>query len=89
MAARTRLVLDHGGIADLLRSPGVVADLADRAQRMADAAQSAAGEYPYVVAKSDDTQPRARSAVVVLGARGTSARSSATTLLLSCLDSAR
>lgn len=36
---RTRVVLDHGGMAELLKSSGVRADLTERAERVLSAAQ--------------------------------------------------
>lgn len=90
MASRVRVVLNRRGIADLLQSPGIQDDLRSRAERMAEAAQATSGgPYPLVVAKSDDTDPRSRAAVVVFGASSERAVSSATTLLLASLDAAR
>lgn len=94
----TRVVMHTRGLTKLATDPGVHADLASRAERVRDAAQEVAGEFPAIETRDDTVTRgassrwgirRVRVAVVAFGSQSAGGRSSAARVLLSGLDAAR
>ena len=91
-----RVVMKAAGLKELLTCAELHQDMKARAERIAKAAGSLAGDYPFVKVHDDTITKgkgravaRRRLAVVVLGKHSPGAKSRAAAILLAALDAGR